>query len=360
MGHATMFRILVLVAAMIVGASTARAAQSGTPAEPVKRTRAQVEALIAQAGRTPPAWWDSVPLNYPPTLDLSWKKTDKWDNQRNVGQYIWDIVDPNPGRWKEGVKLVHHVLSVNRNNPEAIQQALQSLSHLYTHLLEDYPRGAFWGRKAGRDPLLLADCYWKMGSKEMAVEILVRIQGDPTRNCSIIKLWSDMGELERALQLAEQEGARGRMVAYLTAADACRKAGQYQQALAYYEKAVAADTNAKATDAKMNSQRARAGIEAIKVFDALDLSRIADGQYKGSSYAFTGPLEVTVTVKSARIETVTVSKHTEKQFYSSINDTTRQILQKQSLKGVDATSGATVTSEAIIQATAKALSSGMK
>jgi uncharacterized protein with FMN-binding domain len=353
---------LIMAALAFSAAPPAKAPLPGdaTP-ERVVRTRAQVEALIAAAGRTPPAWWDGVQLTYPPTLDLTWKKSQGWDNQRNVGQYIWDIVDPNPGRWKEGVKLVHHVLSVNQNNPEVVQQAIQSLSHLYAHLLEDYPRAAFWGRKHGRDAILLADCYWKMGSKEMASEILLRIQGDPTRNCTIVKLWSDMGDLDRAIRIAEQEARQGRpVVAYLAAADVCRKAGRYPQALGYYEKALANDTNPKATDAKMNGQRARAGIEAIKVFESLDLSRIADGQYKASSYAFTGPLEITVNVKSARIENVQVSKHTEKQFYSSITDTTRQIIQKQSLKGVDTTSGATVTSEAIIQATAKALASGMK
>jgi len=232
---------------------------------------------------------------------------------------------------------------------------------MYAHLLEDYPHAAFWARKHARDPILLADCYWKMGCKVMATEILARINGDPTRNCTIVKLWSDMGELDKALRIAEQEAERGRpVVAYLAAADACRKVGRYPQALAYYEKAVANDTNPRATAAKMNTQRALAGIEAIKVFELLDLSRIADGQYKGSSYAFTGPLELTVTVKSGQIEAVRVSKHTEKQFYSSITDTTGQIILKQSLKGVDATSGATVTSEAIIQATGKALASGMK
>jgi uncharacterized protein with FMN-binding domain len=65
-------------------------------------------------------------------------------------------------------------------------------------------------------------------------------------------------------------------------------------------------------------------------------------------------------VKAGRIEDVRVSKHTEKQFYSSIADTTRQIIQKQGVKGIDATASATITSEAIINATAKALANAMK
>ena len=55
------------------------------------------------------------------------------------------------------------------------------------------------------------------------------------------------------------------------------------------------------------------------------------------------------------ISDVKVTKHKEKQFYSSIELTTAQIIEKQGVRGVDTTSGATVTSEAIINATAKAL-----
>lgn len=67
-----------------------------------------------------------------------------------------------------------------------------------------------------------------------------------------------------------------------------------------------------------------------------------------------------VTVQNGRIESVKVVQHKEKQFYSAITDTIRKIIEKQGMKGVDATSGATITSEAIINATAKALARQMK
>ena len=60
------------------------------------------------------------------------------------------------------------------------------------------------------------------------------------------------------------------------------------------------------------------------------------------------------------IETVKVVKHTEKQYYGSLTDTPAKIIQKQTVKGIDAFSGATITSEAIINATAKALAKGIK
>jgi len=54
------------------------------------------------------------------------------------------------------------------------------------------------------------------------------------------------------------------------------------------------------------------------------------------------------------------SSRKEKQFFTSITDTIGQIRAKQGVKGVDATSGATMTSEAIINATAKALAEAME
>jgi len=57
---------------------------------------------------------------------------------------------------------------------------------------------------------------------------------------------------------------------------------------------------------------------------------------------------------------VRVTKHKERQFYSALTDTPTRIIERQSVTGIDAVSGATMTSEAIINATAKALASGMK
>jgi uncharacterized protein with FMN-binding domain len=53
-------------------------------------------------------------------------------------------------------------------------------------------------------------------------------------------------------------------------------------------------------------------------------------------------------------------QHREKQYYSSLTDTPAKIIAKQGVKGVDSTSSATITSEAIINATAKALAKGAK
>lgn len=335
----------------------------------VTRTRAEVEALIKEVGGSSPEWWDSVEPTYPRTLDLNWplKAPGKWNAQRNMGQYLWDVVNPNPGKWKEGVKLVHQLMIRHKGDPAKLNRSMSTLGRMFHDLLEDWARAAFWWRMSARrggqyNPLGLAHCYWRLGCREMAVEILSKYDRDYTRHGAIIKFWAEMGQFDKAIELAEEKARSGMPDGgYLAAGDACRLAGDCKQALSYYEKAAAArNSSGREGDFKRNVERARANVQAIKCFDALDISRIPDGAYQASSPAYAGPLYVSVTVKSGRIESVRITKHKERQFYSAFTDTPNQIIAKQSVKGVDAVTGATMTSEAIINATAKALASGMK
>jgi uncharacterized protein with FMN-binding domain len=71
-------------------------------------------------------------------------------------------------------------------------------------------------------------------------------------------------------------------------------------------------------------------------------------------------VSVEVVVEAGKLKKVAVVKHTEKQFYSSVEDVPAQIIAKQGVKGIDATSRATITAEAIINATAKALAENQK
>ena len=103
-----------------------------------------------------------------------------------------------------------------------------------------------------------------------------------------------------------------------------------------------------------------AAVEAIRLFELLDLSRVPDGAYRASNPGYAGPIEIEVRVVGGRIESVRVVHHKEKQFFSAFEDTERKIIQRQGVKGVDATSSATITSKAVINATAKALAGAMK
>ena len=76
------------------------------------RTKAEVQKLIDTEGREPPEWFEATTVNTPASLDMSWPEPvpGGWNNQKNMGQYIWDIINPNPNKWREGVKLMHTLL----------------------------------------------------------------------------------------------------------------------------------------------------------------------------------------------------------------------------------------------------------
>ena len=338
------------------------------PATGVSRTREEVQSLIDKLGSTPPDWWDSAEVNYPRSLDLTWSYPPRgvWENQRYVGQYIWDIINPNPSKWREGIRLMHYLLEVNGDRPEVRQRVMVEIGRMYHDLLRDYSRAAFWWQKAKVDKsqdgslsaVHLAECYAKLGCKEMALELLDNIPP----MFATIKVWADMGELDRALGLADAnaEGAYAD-IACIYAGDACRVAGQYEKALEYYEKLLAMPATGQGWKrVQRNQMRARENAQAIKLFELLDLTRVPDGVYHASSMGFKGEVYVEISVKSQRIESLRVTQHEEKQFYSALTDTPQKIIARQSVKGIDATSGATVTSDAIVNAAAKALAKVMQ
>ena len=162
----------------------------------------------------------------------------------------------------------------------------------------------------------------------------------------------------KALKMALDTAKETPDIGFLAAGDICRVMGRSQEALGYYQKVLEANDGGR--DLKQAKERARASLDAVKLVDALDIKRIPDGIYRDSSVGYSGQVFVEVSVAAGRISDVKVTKHTEKQWYSSITDTRRQILLKQGAKGVDATSGATITSEAILNATLKALAKEQK
>jgi uncharacterized protein with FMN-binding domain len=166
--------------------------------------------------------------------------------------------------------------------------------------------------------------------------------------------------VERAIKIAESaRRLKQPQVAFLLAGDACRLASRFNQAIEYYEEVLQVQEGNENYVAMWNA-RAKDSIEAIRLFEKTDPAKIADGTYTGSSIGYNGAMTIDVRVAAGRIEDVQVTQHEEKQFYSAITDTRQQIIKKQSVKNIDATSGATITSQAIVNAAAKALASGAR
>lgn len=346
---------------------TPKPADSGTMPNadgPASRTREQVLAAIEQAGKTPPSWLDSTQLNHPQSLDLSWPKkaSGGWNSSKNVGQYLWDRVYPNTSRWRPGLKLIHQLADDHASNRELFKRDCETLGKMYFTLFQDYGRAAYWLRQAGVSPtqgagVHLAECYWRLGNKQMALSMM----RGKVLHFTAVKLLGDMGEIKDAISVAKFYNTTNQFnEAYLNLGDALRGAGRFDEAINAYQTIL--DRNRARNEEYLDRYKARASgaIEAIRLFEKVDIRQVADGTYTDSSTGYNGKLEVEVIVKNSKIESVKVTNHKEKQFYAALTDTTGQIVEKQSVQGIDGTSGATITSQAIIHASARALAQGSK
>ncbi|NND97719.1 MAG: FMN-binding protein [Pirellulaceae bacterium] len=339
------------------------------PSQVVQRSRAEIQRLIETQGSQMPDWFASTELDYPKTLDLSWplKPPQKgWNNKVNMGQYIWDIIHPNPSRWQSGIRLVHHCMSLHEGNRTLLTRDQKTLGRMFFELMQDYPRAAYWYQKARVDKsepasVNLAECYWRMGNQQLAVQQVTTRTYLGGAAVKTVKLFGDMGMTDKAVSLANQMTNSGSSnQAFLAAGDALRQAGRLDEAITYYEKVIHGDGYRNKEYEKRFVARASESVQSIRLFDKTDPSQVPDGTHHASSTGYNGALKVAVEVAGGEIVSVKVVDHREKQFYSALTDTEANILQAQSVRGIDGTSGATITSQAIINATAKALAEASK
>lgn len=413
--------IFTRVAMTVLVAGLLTAAPQANGQARVERSKAEVDALIQQAGSSSPDWWDATELNYPETLDLSWPvrpdfgpgpgRPEERGERRgpgrregrgrrgapfgsgpgqseptNVDEYLIQVVYPNPSRHQAGVKLVHLLMIRHKDDQAKLKRSLNTLGEMFYELFGDYARAAFWWQKCAAmggttDSVKMARCYFELGDKTTAAELLGQSDGSAARNTKdTIKLWAKIGEVDKALSMVASysaassrsmdrfgpRGARGMTQSdkYLFAAEICRGAGRYDDALAFYEKVLAlpdSETrpmNHHETDDKFQADVNRTG---TKFLQTLDLKRVADGSHTATVEAYGGPMTVQVVVKNGTIASVDVTRHWETYEYLVMAlPTARQIVEKQSLTGVDVITGATVTSDGIINAAAAALTGGMK
>jgi uncharacterized protein with FMN-binding domain len=314
--------------------------------------------LIADVGSSPPDWLVGTPLEYPKTLDLDWPKPAPkgWNSNKNVGQYIWDRINPNNSKWQSGVKLMVHLLEKHKGDSKLTARVQDSMASMYFRFFQDYARAAYWweSTKEKEDAVLgvsIAECYFRLGSVQIADVALKKLPASVAK----IKLMGDMGNVSDALKLANSVRTSQPHELYLTAGDMCRLDGQFKEAIKWYEKVLSAPAARNDEYEKRYRARANASIETIRKFELLDFSKLADGVYAGSAIGYEGSVDVAITVCVGRVEKVEITKHKEKQYYSALTDVPSQIIAKQNLKDIEATSRATITAVAVINATAEAL-----
>lgn len=340
--------------------------------------RADLLKQIEQAGRTKPEWWDATPLTYPETLDLTWPKPKgKWNANVNPGQYMVSVINRRPDLWHNAAKLCYQIATAPTTPDFGRNQALDWLARIHGRFLCDDATAAYWwqclrersGQLSPAQAICLAECYWRLGSRTLAKGILSKLdQGT-------VKLRGEMGPLADAITAAEAEAKRSPRTEeiWLAAANACRQCGELEQAESYYKRV------AKQTRNPRFRAWADEGLAAVQTWASLRLDRVPDGTYEGAATGYRGPLTVNVSVRHGRLTAVAVVSHKEDWFGRALTDTPQQLIDKQDrswadtvsgatrkrahrpprqrplVAGVDAVSGATRTSDAIIAATAVAL-----
>jgi uncharacterized protein with FMN-binding domain len=98
-----------------------------------------------------------------------------------------------------------------------------------------------------------------------------------------------------------------------------------------------------------------AGVAPLK---PADVAPLTDGVYAGKAGGHHGSVQVAVIVQKGKIYRVEVTRHKEKRS-KEMKTIARRILAKQSVK-VDAISGATLSSKAVMNATKNALDQARK
>ncbi|TWU01586.1 FMN-binding protein [Neorhodopirellula pilleata] len=330
----------------------------------IERSEKEVRQIIDNEGASDPEWLEETKLDHPKSLELDWplKAEGPWNESKNVGQYFWGRVNPNPSRWRSGIKLLYECIHHHEGRPEVLERDYGALAEKYFVLFQDYPRAAYWLEKSNPQMsrpsgVHLAECYYRLGSKPMAMRLM---QKEPL-HLNAIKLLGEMGEVEKALKVTKTYAQTNAFnEAFLNAGDALRAAGRYDEAIEYYQQIL--DRNQARNKEYLARFRGRASdsINAIRLFDKADVTQVADGEYRDKAVGYNGDLTVRAVVADGKITSVDVIEHQEKQFYAALTDTPNQIIDNQSVRDVDGTSGATITSQAIVNATARALAQGAR
>ncbi|PCJ61240.1 MAG: hypothetical protein COA79_06575 [Planctomycetota bacterium] len=325
----------------------------------LKLSEEEINLLVEDMGTTSTDWYNSIELNYPKTMLTKWEKYRGWNNQKVPNHYKMDIINPNEERWKEGTKFFHYLVRVNDDNKDGLIKSLNELASCYGDLLLDFPRGIYWFKKSlslrNSYPIRtsLAYYYWKLGSKSLATKTLHRIKVDHTKYGSLIRLLTNMKEYERAIKLKKRRMRRWPGTTRLALAQLFRKKNELEKSIDHLNQILELKSRNKNRYKKIKIL-AKENLMAIQRYQKIEKNKLPDGIYYGSSLGFDEKsLTVEVKIKDNKFTSIIVKDHKEKQFYSSLVDIPSQILKSQSLQSVDAISGATLTSDAILNATIK-------
>ena len=301
-------------------------AQPLSAAEPAS-ARPSLQEATAQL-KVPPDWFDSVTIHW--DMNKPWK-----DARLEVRRLL--ALDEAANR--EAVKITWLYSQKGDIGDGHELPMYLFMSGNYVWALQEYPRHLL--KSAGKGPtheyMCFASCYAHFGEFARAMEIVDRAAKDLPPDP-----W-------RIRSRATVEDMRGDIYAMM---------GDIDKAKTAYGEAMRILPTSTQPYGRQTLQREVAKIRRkvdLLTFTAWDKAALRDGTYSARIFAYAEDKEmvVMVTIRAGKIVDIKL-RHWEKIELNATKIIPRRIIEKQSLK-VDVISGATVTSQAIINGTYEAL-----
>lgn len=334
---------LASVAALFAGfalVTTAWSALSGGP--PPKAARPAGAAAKATAPDGKPSMKDTLArLKVPPDwfagVKIDWDMAKPWKDGRVEVRRLLALDDPDKVR--QGVKITWlYAQKGDIGDGHEISLYL-FLSGNYDWALLEYPKylQKVAGNGATHGYLCYASCFAHFGEYAKALEVLDKAMADlpkpPWRISSTANIWNRRGDI--CVEMGD-----------LAKAKQC-----YAEALRLYP--TSDQPNGRHLLAR-NAAKVQTKLD-LMTMASLQSAKLRDGVYTGKSlgYSDTQDMLTTVTIKDGKIADVQV-KHQEKIDLGATRIIPKRIVDAQSLK-VDAVTGATITSQAIVDGAFQAL-----
>jgi len=280
--------------------------------------------------KIPPDWLADVPIHY----DTS----NPW---RKARIHIRQLLAQQKNR--EAIKLTYDYLVVRKVQEDTHEYPMYMYlgnEHAWAiKVYEDRLKGE--AKEHTHESRCLASCYMAFSETDKAIavlkEALNHLPKPPWRAMNEAGVHDHLGDIYARL-------------------------GDTKQAEDHYKKAMALYRVAKPKYGRHLLPRRVKKVQSkldLMYRNALDLGHVRDGRHSGRSLGYSKDISVTVVVQGGRIKDIKV-QHQEAIEQSSTQLIPRRIVEQQSLN-VDAVTGATVTSQAIVEATYRALQkAGMK
>jgi len=278
--------------------------------------------------QVPPAWFAATKVD--------WDTDEPWKDARLEVRRLLALDDESI---RQGVKLTWlYAQKGDIGNGHEVPMYL-FMSGNYAWALLEYPQHLekVVGNGPTHEYLCYASCFAHFGEYEKALELLDRASKDlpppPWRISSMANIANTYGDL------------------YAEKGDIAKAKEAYAEAMRLWP------TSNQPYGRHLlvrNVAKVKTKLDLLTMA-SLAMTKLRDGVYTGRTlgYADTQDMEVTVTIRGGKIADIKV-KHQEKIELNATKTIPAQIIAKQSLK-VDAVTGATVTSQAIVDGTYQAL-----